>query len=332
MEFLWPLTGSGPFYKRIAEFNLSKCTANWWRNLLFINNYSIDPTDICAGHTFWSSVDFQLFLLGLVALILFSRSVRAGVAFVITLSALANLKIMYNAYMYETTPTLYVHNPISVKIPQYLGYIHMQTAVYLPAYFTGFLFSYALNHMDLIRRINLDSVTKHLILLIVTQGLFLMIPLNNALVNVFEIVPFWFTPVMLVLNRNIMTLACALMILHLLALKPVYEKYFGQQEHVEPEQHEQKSFSLARFLTRLTFPIYVCNYLVVRSEFFNRRYLEDTGLFWMVKRSLSTLVILYVIAFAYQILFLSPLDSVRQILLGSNPRSTKDSSSHAKGG
>lgn len=39
LEFLWPLTRSGPYWTRVAEFVTDKCERNAWRNLLFINNW-----------------------------------------------------------------------------------------------------------------------------------------------------------------------------------------------------------------------------------------------------------------------------------------------------
>lgn len=39
LEFLWPLMFAGPFFTRVADFNLEKCTRTWWHNLFFINNF-----------------------------------------------------------------------------------------------------------------------------------------------------------------------------------------------------------------------------------------------------------------------------------------------------
>lgn len=47
-ELLWPLFGNGPLYSRVADHVADKCTKNWWRNLLFINNYGIDTIDIVS--------------------------------------------------------------------------------------------------------------------------------------------------------------------------------------------------------------------------------------------------------------------------------------------
>lgn len=39
IEFIWPIFGSGPFFTRVADFVLKKCTESWWWNLFFIQNW-----------------------------------------------------------------------------------------------------------------------------------------------------------------------------------------------------------------------------------------------------------------------------------------------------
>lgn len=350
LEFVWPLLGSGPFHKRVAAFNAAKCSANWWRNLLFANNVFGDgfgAVDICGGHTFWSSVDFQLFVVGVCALWLVVRSRTAGIAFMAALCVGANARIAYHAYVYETTTTLFVPDPVSAKIPQYLGLVHMQTAVYLPAYFAGFAFSHALRHAHLISRLRLDSLSAHARFFLMTQAVFLTINMNAAAVNVFRVVPDYLKPVAILVSRNTQTAAFALMIAQALALQPWYDRWLlgasgGSAPQQPKEAPREPRLNLVRAFTRLTFPLYVSNYLVIRSEFFNRRFLESTDLVWMLKRSAATLVVLYAAAVAFQLLLLSPLDSLKQLLVpaASSKGSSSSSSSqqqvmgdkHAKGG
>lgn len=54
--------GSGPLYNKVAETVTGPCQRNWWAALLFIQNY-YNPEDICLGHTWYLSVDMQLFIL-----------------------------------------------------------------------------------------------------------------------------------------------------------------------------------------------------------------------------------------------------------------------------
>lgn len=160
LEFLWPLLFSGPFFTRVAEFNLKKCTDNWYHNLIFTNNLRDGVIDIvsfehlklsglsnsnvlflaqCGGHTFSSSVDFHLFILGLIAVALMIKSPRFGVLFSYACIIGAHLRIGYVSHVNATTGSMLTPDPVPRKIVEYLNYIHMATPIYIPSYFMGFL-------------------------------------------------------------------------------------------------------------------------------------------------------------------------------------------------
>lgn len=54
------------------EAQQSNCRQFWWRNLLYINNY-FPMSDMCMSWTWYLSVDFQCFILGIVLLTLYPR-------------------------------------------------------------------------------------------------------------------------------------------------------------------------------------------------------------------------------------------------------------------
>lgn len=39
LDLMWPLFGSGPFFTRVANFTLGKCSQYWWANLSFTTNF-----------------------------------------------------------------------------------------------------------------------------------------------------------------------------------------------------------------------------------------------------------------------------------------------------
>lgn len=145
LEFLWHMVGSGPFFTRVAEFNNNRCRKNWWLNFLFMNNYFIRAIDICGGHSFYSSVDLQLFILGLICVFIFTKSNRAGLAFCILMIFLGNYKTYVYAVKYETTGSMFISDPIARKISEYFDYIHMATSTYVPSYFMGMIVGYCIH-------------------------------------------------------------------------------------------------------------------------------------------------------------------------------------------
>lgn len=54
----------GPIWKTTTEGEQSYCRRNWWANLLYINNY-VKSDEICLIQSWYLSVDFQLFVVGL---------------------------------------------------------------------------------------------------------------------------------------------------------------------------------------------------------------------------------------------------------------------------
>lgn len=54
----------GPIWKTTTEGEKTYCRRNWWTNLLYINNY-VNPSQACLVQSWYLSVDFQLFVVGL---------------------------------------------------------------------------------------------------------------------------------------------------------------------------------------------------------------------------------------------------------------------------
>nr|XP_019554140.2 nose resistant to fluoxetine protein 6-like [Aedes albopictus] len=54
--------GSGPMWKTTVVIMEDACHKYWWSALLYLQNY-VNPTEICMGHSWYLSVDMQLFVL-----------------------------------------------------------------------------------------------------------------------------------------------------------------------------------------------------------------------------------------------------------------------------
>ena len=138
LEFVWPLLFDGPFMTRVGNFVKDKCSRTWFLNVLFIQNW-FPVLDICGGQTFFSAVDLQLFVLGLLVLSVMVKSQASGVALAFLLSSIACLKVVYNGFLYESTMTFYTPKLNLNDMLGYLDYIHMTTPIYIPSYFMGLM-------------------------------------------------------------------------------------------------------------------------------------------------------------------------------------------------
>ena len=315
-EFIWPLIGSGPFYKRIADFTLQKCEKNWIYNALFINNF-LRPIDICGGHLFSSSVDMQLFFMGLICIFIFSRSEKVGVWFSIAMIAFGTGKVAYNAITYSTAFSMYVVNMQYHKLEEFLYYIHMQTPSYMAAYFTGILLSYyrMKGHLNP----DLSNIKSNLIFLFLTALSAYTVNFNAMMHNTFNLYPDTLNWLFISLNRILQVIAEMFMFTYCMSFKSWWENSIFASKTttssgIESADLEEETISPFKALCRLCFPMYICNYLYIRTEFFTRRFLQSGGAFWMIKRLVSSVIFVYIFTIAFHLLLLAPVDSIRQHL------------------
>lgn len=55
--------GSGPIWPEVTNYVLVRnCEKYWWSALLYVQNY-VNPNEMCLGHSWYLSVDMQLFIL-----------------------------------------------------------------------------------------------------------------------------------------------------------------------------------------------------------------------------------------------------------------------------
>lgn len=138
MDTLWPLFGSGPLYRIVGDQLVDTCGDNWWKNVLMINN-CFHILDNCANHTFWTAIDFQLFLVGLIALYLLIKSRRIGILFCIA-CAIFDLLMTGHMSIKHDTPHALAAYPMNVsQVLNYLDNIHDPSYNYFFTYMTGIL-------------------------------------------------------------------------------------------------------------------------------------------------------------------------------------------------
>ena len=80
LEFLFPLLFSGPLYSLQSEYAYNKCADMWYRNILLIGNIgNTNGLETCISHTFYSAVDFQLHLIGILIVNMLIKTPRKGI-------------------------------------------------------------------------------------------------------------------------------------------------------------------------------------------------------------------------------------------------------------
>ncbi|KAI1303711.1 Nose resistant to fluoxetine protein 6 [Halotydeus destructor] len=326
IEFIWPILWSGPLFTRVADFTVEKCTETWWKNLIFINNW-FPAEDICAGHTYSVSMDFQLFFLGLIATYITVRSVKAGLTFSVTMMIYGWLHTAYNAYTYETTATLYVPDPIPMKVVQYLNYVHMSTPVYMPAYFMGFLVGH---YLSTGYRMKLEVIQDHIKVIAAITVSAGIVAGQNILYNGFRLIPHSWSPMQININRTLQTLCSAISLVYFFSLDEVFGYKLDKTDNDVGQQKSTSWFSLRSTLTRLSYSVYLSNYVLIKSEFFAQKTLYPADMYLVLKKCFATTMMVILVAFVFQLLFVSPFNNVRRILFDRKASSENNNKEQIK--
>ncbi|CAK1584173.1 unnamed protein product [Parnassius mnemosyne] len=101
--------GSGPLWEQIVNAEVRDCRGGYWLHLLYLNNYR--DRSLCMTHTWYLAADMQLYIFGLLLLILvtreYARKVALSVMFVVALiiPALHTYIQNLNAYLHVSPET-----------------------------------------------------------------------------------------------------------------------------------------------------------------------------------------------------------------------------------
>nr|XP_018899951.1 PREDICTED: nose resistant to fluoxetine protein 6-like [Bemisia tabaci] len=103
--FVMPSLGEGPVWNRFVERDVAYCRKNWWLNLLFINNY-VHSDQLCMIHSWYLSVDMQLFILtSFIAVFIFhhQKAAKLVLGTVVTLSIVLPAMNLYFGKFHAVT-------------------------------------------------------------------------------------------------------------------------------------------------------------------------------------------------------------------------------------
>ena len=77
LSILMPALGSGPYWAETVGQLGPACRANWWLNMLYLNNF-LETDKLCLIHSWYLSNDWQFFLLALVLFATFYKSKKSA--------------------------------------------------------------------------------------------------------------------------------------------------------------------------------------------------------------------------------------------------------------
>ncbi|XP_035212217.1 nose resistant to fluoxetine protein 6-like [Stegodyphus dumicola] len=137
------LFGSGPVWHESIDAYLEDCYNNWWKNLIFINNFH-KPENSCLPHTWYIACDMQMYIAALIILLPLLKWPVAGL-FLGFLGLFGS--IFYsgiNTYIRDLPPTMLLVDPDPSHYKYYWNVHFFQPFPHAGSYCIGILVGYLL--------------------------------------------------------------------------------------------------------------------------------------------------------------------------------------------
>lgn len=347
-DTLWSLLGTGPYYTTVGTFILNKCTLNWWRNLLLINNF-LPPLDICVCQTYFSSTIFQLFLLSIPVMYIYSRDRNLGRKVAIVMAMIGYTSLGYISYKQSLTPSLFVSiNPTGQKTVDYLETATIGIYGYMAGYFFGLIVCDYVMH-DFRPPIARGSI-YNIFIMFTGMGIQWVATYSLALFNVFFILPFSLASLYIPTVRFMLHTAAGLYILWIYCLPPLTstarKRYRLLYDDAHQEFKKESTNSAWRQIILNWYPVfdewlglcnniiipmsnisvafYLINYFFIRLDFFTSRVLFTYSWYWLFKRTTYAMILMTIYAFFFHLYFVAPFDTLMRYLIKS--KRSKDNS------
>ncbi|XP_054719316.1 nose resistant to fluoxetine protein 6-like [Uloborus diversus] len=141
--FFLPWIASGPFWPELPGVEVTNCHRYWWRNLLFINNWT-PIKEICMQHSWYISADMQLHIIALLILIPLYSNPYVGFAVCFVLSLAGSLTIGVLTYVRGYDPAILLSTASTENVYRIIENIHIKTFTYFGPYCIGVITGYLL--------------------------------------------------------------------------------------------------------------------------------------------------------------------------------------------
>lgn len=332
IDILFPLYGDGPIFKKVAQHVVWKCSKNWWMNFMFLSNYE-SCVDACTAHTFFSSIDLQLFMIGLVVVYLLVRNRTLGVMSCFFLIITGNILLAAYTYSKATSPVLIDAHGSVQKSVNYLNYVHFATYSHFSNYFIGVLVAFSLKATNIYSTMNLGLKNFLLICSFLVSWTNHFAP---ALHNSFGLVPPTMVPVYLVTTKFLFVFWFAYLIFYYFPMNDKKEREKIQEKIIISKNGSYNQSFLELFrdanlyvnatlldvqdlfhpilsvYSKMTVSIYLINYVLIRVDFFTSRVPFALTLYSFSKRILYTLGFTFVAGVIFHLFFFAPFDNIRK--------------------
>lgn len=328
VEFLWPILGSGPLYTRVGKQILQDCKSNWWKHLVLMGNQS--PEEACVGHTFFTTVNLQLTILGLLVIYLLRKRVFVGVAFASFVSV-GSLVWLFHILEGVKTPLLMTPNVKWPEAANYLMRAHFPTNPHVPCFLMGLLTCFFVRRGGL--TIYPTSWRNTCIHIYLACCFLAVTSFSPALHNIYNLIPEHYYPHYIIAVKVLFVFIVSPTILTSVAFSPpvvrkripVHDDNNNNQTgdirvrhdnnnnvslDSTVKQDEKAEYSFMKGLERLSLAMHLINYFFIKYDYLSSRMLMDVDGYNLLKRTCSSLTCIVIIGFFFHIFFVAPVSGL----------------------
>ncbi|KAH1014290.1 hypothetical protein HUJ04_003149 [Dendroctonus ponderosae] len=156
--FLLPFFGSGPYYPELDASIGRPCRRSWWALLLHVQNYAIRLPDVCMQHAWYLNVDWQVYLVSPLFLLLLPKYPITGL-----LSMFSGIMASMGASFYITWDKELPASNLNGKFLSYSNTYYFKTHTRISPWLIGGLLGYVLAKIKLEKNMEYQKMPKWLI-------------------------------------------------------------------------------------------------------------------------------------------------------------------------
>ena len=279
-------------------------------------------------HTFYASIDTQLFIIGVLGVYLLAKRPTLGFAYCITWSVIGNI-LLFRSSIGIQSPVFFDYDPSLKKSYQFLDTVHFSIYGHIHNYFFGILIAYGLKHGW---RLYPKQSRK---MFVVCNGIsfFFLISFHYlpAVHNVFHLVPAEYFPHYILLSKWMFGLCWGLIAitvqhyhedLKLLGKTSLKEALVeGRKDSVGKDESDSflpnMNYSvvlqwISKVFSEIFFSAHMVNLIIIRHTFMTTRVHLSMEVFSVVNRAIITLINSVVIGLLFHLYFSAPFESIRK--------------------
>lgn len=160
-------------------------------------------------------------------------------------------------------------------------------------------------------KLRVKTVGHHLVFL----GILFIFPSSTSIIktlyNVFDLIPRSVVPFVILGDRLFQSLLFAMFLTYFMSI----DSDWISSPKTQDSKDKRQRYSFMQGVCRLSYSLYLVNYVVVKTEFFTSRTVFSMSWYNIIGRTFATLNLMIFSSVVFHLLFVAPFDNLRRSLV-----------------